>query len=114
MAKSAKTAKPSNVTKISKPAEKSAGALERTLSQIEKQFGEGAIMHLDESGVSHVAGISTGALSLDLALLPKHKKPVVSRLLSMPNTPSTPPGPSASASTSKRCWSLNLTPANRP
>ena len=65
MAKTAKTAK---ATKVSKPAEKSSTALERTLAQIEKQFGEGAIMHLDASSISHVAGISTGALSLDLAL----------------------------------------------
>lgn len=47
---------------------KSDGALDLALSQIEKQFGEGAIMHLDESSVAKVPGISTGALSLDLAL----------------------------------------------
>jgi len=38
------------------------------LSQIEKQFGTGAIMKLGESHVRNVAAISTGALSLDLAL----------------------------------------------
>ncbi len=43
-------------------------ALETALSQIEKQFGEGAIMHLDESQTATVDCISTGALSLDLAL----------------------------------------------
>ncbi|MBN2211535.1 MAG: recombinase RecA [Sedimentisphaerales bacterium] len=47
---------------------KAPAALDRALSQIEKQFGKGAIMHLEEDGVSKVAGISTGALSLDLAL----------------------------------------------
>ncbi len=43
-------------------------ALKTALSQIEKQFGSGAIMHLDEDGMSKAKGISTGALSLDLAL----------------------------------------------
>ena len=38
------------------------------LSQIEKQFGTGAIMKLGESHVRNVAAIPTGALSLDLAL----------------------------------------------
>jgi len=56
----------------SKAAEKTEGkessALDRALTQIEKQFGEGTIMHLDESSVASVAGISTGSLSLDLAL----------------------------------------------
>ena len=64
----AKTAKAPKITKITKPAEKSDGALDRTLAQIEKQFGEGAIMYFDGSSVFRVAGISTGALSLDLAL----------------------------------------------
>jgi recombination protein RecA len=43
-------------------------ALERTLSQIEKTFGKGSIMRLDEDAVNSVQGISTGALSLDIAL----------------------------------------------
>jgi recombination protein RecA len=37
-------------------------------NQIEKEFGEGAIMHLGEFSVSNIQGIPTGALSLDLAL----------------------------------------------
>jgi recombination protein RecA len=41
--------------------------LKNALSQIEKQFGKGAIMQLGESS-SAEAGISTGALSLDIAL----------------------------------------------
>ncbi|KPK75669.1 MAG: recombinase RecA [Phycisphaerae bacterium SM23_30] len=45
-----------------------AGDLDRTLAQIEKQFGKGIIMHLDDTTITTVAGISTGALSLDLAL----------------------------------------------
>jgi len=45
-----------------------AGDLDRTLAQIEKQFGKGIIMHLDANAISTVDGIPTGALSLDLAL----------------------------------------------
>src|SRR5438132_14199063 len=36
--------------------------------QIERQFGKGAIMQLGENSVADVPGISTGALSLDIAL----------------------------------------------
>ncbi len=43
-------------------------SLERTLSQIDKTFGPGAIMRLDEKATQAIPGISTGALSLDLAL----------------------------------------------
>jgi recombination protein RecA len=43
-------------------------ALERTLSQIEKTFGKGSIMRLDGDSPQKVNGISTGAISLDLAL----------------------------------------------
>src|SRR5437588_527818 len=42
--------------------------LKNALAQIEKQFGKGAIMQLGEASVADVPGISTGALSLDLAL----------------------------------------------
>jgi recombination protein RecA len=42
--------------------------LKTALAQIEKQFGKGAIMQLGENSVSDVQGISTGALSLDIAL----------------------------------------------
>jgi recombination protein RecA len=43
-------------------------ALNTTLSQIEKTFGAGAIMKLGESTHMEIEGISTGAISLDLAL----------------------------------------------
>ncbi len=43
-------------------------ALELALSQIEKQFGKGSIMKLDGSTPLDVAAISTGSISLDLAL----------------------------------------------
>jgi len=44
------------------------GSLERTLSQIEKQYGAGAIMPLGTKPGALVDGISTGSLSLDIAL----------------------------------------------
>jgi recombination protein RecA len=43
-------------------------ALDAALSQIEKQFGKGAVMKLGEKTTMQVEAISTGALSLDLAL----------------------------------------------
>lgn len=42
--------------------------LKNTLQQIEKQYGEGAIMPLGEERRLPVTGIATGSLSLDLAL----------------------------------------------
>ena len=43
-------------------------ALETALTQIKKQFGEGAVMRLGQNNGMHVDAISTGYLSLDLAL----------------------------------------------
>jgi recombination protein RecA len=43
-------------------------ALNHAITQIEKAFGAGAIMRLGEANALEVDGISTGALSLDLAL----------------------------------------------
>jgi recombination protein RecA len=45
-----------------------AEALKRTVGQIEKTFGKGSIMRLDENAIAAVPGVSTGAISLDLAL----------------------------------------------
>ena len=42
--------------------------LKTTLQQIERQFGEGAIMPLGEEQRGPIEGISTGSLSLDMAL----------------------------------------------
>ena len=50
------------------PTSAEAKALNTTISQIEKTFGAGAIMKLGEGSHLEVEGISTGALSLDLAL----------------------------------------------
>jgi recombination protein RecA len=43
-------------------------ALEVALGQIEKQFGKGSVMRMGENGHMAVEAISTGAMSLDLAL----------------------------------------------
>ncbi|MFO8090783.1 MAG: recombinase RecA [Desulfatiglandaceae bacterium] len=43
-------------------------AVEQAISQIEKQFGRGSIMKMGEQAVIDVPAISTGSLSLDLAL----------------------------------------------
>ena len=44
-------------------------SLDNTILQIEKQFGKGAIMRLGEEGArTHQGAISTGSLSIDLAL----------------------------------------------
>ena len=43
-------------------------ALKSAVAQIEKQFGEGAIMPLGAEHTGHIAGIPTGSLSLDIAL----------------------------------------------
>lgn len=43
-------------------------ALETALQQIEKQFGKGAVMRLGENAAMNVDSISTGSLTLDLAL----------------------------------------------
>ena len=43
-------------------------ALETALTQIKKQFGDGAVMRLGQNNAMQVEAISTGSLSLDLAL----------------------------------------------
>jgi recombination protein RecA len=45
-----------------------AKALESTLANLQKRFGDGAIMKLGETTALNVESISTGCLSLDLAL----------------------------------------------
>jgi recombination protein RecA len=43
-------------------------ALKNTLAQIEKEFGEGAIMPLGSGHIAPIKGIRTGSLALDIAL----------------------------------------------
>ncbi len=106
--------------------------LKNTVAQIEKQFGEGAIMPLGVDRSGPIEGIPTGSLSLDIALggqgipsgrvveifgpessgkttLALHvvasaQKKAASPPSSTPNTRSTPPGPKNSASNSNRSW----------
>ncbi len=48
---------------------KKSDALDLTLGEIEKRFGQGAIMRLGEASLQlHVEAIPTGSLALDLAL----------------------------------------------
>ena len=51
-----------------KPAGDKKAALETALAQIEKQFGKGAVMKLGANTAMQVDAISTGSLSLDIAL----------------------------------------------
>lgn len=43
-------------------------ALKTALQQLEKQYGKGAVMRLGENTAMHVEAISTGSISLDVAL----------------------------------------------
>jgi len=52
----------------SSSSKESNGVLQNALGQIHKTFGEGSIMRLSDQSGAAVEGISTGALSLDLAL----------------------------------------------
>lgn len=67
MAKGKATGKPVRVTRVTDENEKKK-ALETAISQIEKQFGRGAIMRLGQESTLNVDAISTGSLGLDLAL----------------------------------------------
>ncbi|MBI1367535.1 MAG: recombinase RecA [Planctomycetes bacterium] len=58
--------KGNSVAKISTDSREA--ALERAVSQIEKAFGKGSIMRLDDDPANLPPGLSTGSISLDLAL----------------------------------------------
>jgi len=64
----AKSQKPESPEKDKPEAGKKDQALDRAVSQIEKQFGKGSIMRLGSDQKLDVPAISTGSLSLDLAL----------------------------------------------
>jgi recombination protein RecA len=51
-----------------KPSKEKLSSVQQTVGQIEKTFGKGSIMKMDETAYLSIPGISTGALSLDLAL----------------------------------------------
>ena len=64
----AKSQKPESPEKDKPEAGKKDQALDRAVSQIEKQFGKGSIMRLGSDQKLDVPAISTGSLSLDMAL----------------------------------------------
>ena len=45
-----------------------AQSLQNALQQIEKEFGKGAIMRYSNENIQHVEAVSTGCLTLDIAL----------------------------------------------
>ena len=60
-------AKTKSVKTIDKAASRE-NALQRVIAQIEKQYGQGAIMQMDEHKYARIEGIPTGSLALDIAL----------------------------------------------
>jgi recombination protein RecA len=57
-----------SVEEVQNSQQSRAKAVELAVSQIEKQFGKGSIMKLDKNIKEAVPAISTGAISLDIAL----------------------------------------------
>jgi recombination protein RecA len=64
----AKTSKGKAAPAADKEAQARSAALEAAVTQIERQFGQGSVMRLGDKNALQVEAISTGALSLDLAL----------------------------------------------
>jgi len=62
----AKTSAPASTAASADPGRKQ--ALERAVTQIERAFGKGSIMRLDDDPANVPPGIGTGSISLDLAL----------------------------------------------
>lgn len=62
------TTKKNEIAYVARKGSAKTDALDRAIAQIEKQYGTGSIMKMDEGLVRKIDGIATGALSLDLAL----------------------------------------------
>jgi len=60
-------AKAKKVKEDSKATDKG-DAVQRVIAQIEKQYGQGSIMQMDEHLYAKIEGIDTGSISLDIAL----------------------------------------------
>ncbi|MCK4291867.1 MAG: recombinase RecA [Planctomycetes bacterium] len=65
--KTSQTAK-RKIERLRPPTGGKEAALQRVIAQIEKQYGQGAIMQMDEHRYARIEGIHTGSLSLDIAL----------------------------------------------
>ena len=63
-----KAASKSKMERLKPQATSKEAALQRVIAQIEKQYGQGAIMQMDEHKYAKIEGIPTGSLSLDIAL----------------------------------------------
>ena len=63
-----KTAKPEKATPVNSAQEEKLKALEHALSDLDKQFGKGAVMKLGDRAEQSVQVIPTGCLTLDAAL----------------------------------------------
>ncbi len=68
MAKQASSKPKAKKSSTKQDSEKRDDVLNHALQQITKVYGKGSIMRLDQDGIAAVDGISTGSLSLDLAL----------------------------------------------
>jgi recombination protein RecA len=68
MATKAKSAKPKKQNKASKSILNENSEVRDIVAQIDKTFGEGSIMPLGSDTIRKISGVSTGSLSLDLAL----------------------------------------------
>ena len=69
MAKTKTTQQTKGAVEPLRPQESGAeSALHRVIAQIEKQYGRGSIMQMDENKYAKIESIATGALSLDIAL----------------------------------------------
>ena len=68
MAKAATTSTKTTMKTDPKTSSTKDDAVQAALSQIEKQFGAGAIMRMDDVKTSNIEKFSSGSLSLDLAL----------------------------------------------
>lgn len=66
--KKTKSSKPTAAAAVKTDGAPKSDALQRAISQIEKQYGSGSIMKMDESSIKKIEGVPTGALSLDIAL----------------------------------------------
>jgi len=66
--KSSESKSRGKVERLKPHADGKEAALQQVIAQIEKQYGQGAIMQMDEHSYARIEGIPTGALSLDLAL----------------------------------------------